>query len=382
MTLKKPKIIIILSLIAAIAVLAMVMVFLFVRRPADNYTNISTLGTPLITNISDPETAIIREGEVTSYQITLNKTVSYTEGTIVADGPASVVFVSGGGTDYTVSVRGESGTGKVLLTIPDGTFNDSNGNETSEAFKAGLVVDNTDKLKLLVEEYLADDVDNIGLFFYDINSEVSFGIGEDEQVYPASVSKLHTVVSLYDFAFENKIDINKEIDYTRGDYEAGTGILQGMDLTRPYDLLTLSDYAIIHSDNIAFNMILRVAGREEIRKNYGKVVGHDAVTQSGVIYMSAKDSYLFMRKIYENKEGNTLFSRLIDNMKNTTTAEKIAKYLPSGIVARKSGTFGAYSHDVAIVYDENPYILTVLTSSLGGSNEKIGQIAKLIHENR
>lgn len=247
-----------------------------------------------------------------------------------------------------------------------------------------VIIDKTPELKVLVENFLGDEIDKVGIVYYDINSQNSFEINADIQYFPASVSKLYAVITLYDLAFHNKIDISQEVYYTRSDYEAGSGIMQGMDLTKPYPLTTLAKYAIINSDNIAFHMVSRVVTRDEMRKNYESIIGHSVTRSSnGTMNMSAKDAYLIMKKIYYNDEKNIYYQEFLDSLQNTTATGKTREYLSQYTIARKGGDYQDYCHDATIVYAENPYILTIFTKGLADdADEKISLIAKLIDENR
>ena len=331
--------------------------------------------------ISDPIPKEIGEGEIAVYNITLNNPCTYIEGKITLSGPAEIQDISGEGREFTINVIGKKGSGNIKINIASGAFIDSEENQTKEISKEGLIVDNTPALKSLIEDYMGSDADKMGLFYYDINVGKSFEINADTPYHPASVSKLYAVITLYDYALEGKIDINKGIYYTTRDYEGGAGILRGMDLSKPYALSTLAEYAIIYSDNIAFHMIYRVLGWKDIKTHYDEIVGHEVTLTDATPNMSARDAYLILRRIYENKDNNFYYNDLIHNMQNTTATNKIRQYL-SHTIARKGGNYSNYHHDAAIIYADNPYILTVFSRGVVDANEKISQIAKLIDENR
>lgn len=79
-----------------------------------------------------------------------------------------------------------------------------------------------------------------------------------------------------------------------------------------------------------------------------------------------------MKSIY-NQGGQS-----INNLQNTSWDKvKIPKYLPVK-VAHKIGINGAYNHDVAVVYGNNPYVISIMTK--GGSDEFIAQLSKKIYD--
>jgi len=237
---------------------------------------------------------------------------------------------------------------------------------------------NYGELKNKIVNYINDDINNIGIAFYDLKNDEGFEINADIQFFPASVSKLYSIIILYDYNYKNKININNVYYYTGSDYEAGTGILQTMDLSRGYSLLSLSDYAIKYSDNIAYRMINRIIGKNNIKEYYENIIGHK--TTDNTFYVSANDAKKMLMKVYYNIDNNYLYDRLIDNMKNTIFPDRLAAHLPKEIVAHKIGNYGSYVHDVGIIYDDTPYILCILTKSVNNSYEKIADVSKIIYD--
>lgn len=235
----------------------------------------------------------------------------------------------------------------------------------------------TEKIKEDVLNYLGDDSQNIGLYYYDINSGKSFEINKDIRYRSASTAKLFTILCLYDYVHNNEIDINEQMYYISNDYEGGTGIMQGMDLSRPYTLKELADYSILHSDNIAFNMILRRLGYNNVINYYENIIDNSI---EGVITMSAYDGYKLLKKLYDNENNNPLYDDLLNNLKNTDFKNRIEEHLPIYSVAHKIGSYDSYIHDIGIIYCDNPYILTVFTNGLYNAEDKIGDVSKIIYD--
>lgn len=239
---------------------------------------------------------------------------------------------------------------------------------------------NYDELKKQVDDYIYENkINDIGITFYDLNNEKGFSINGDTEYFPASISKLYSVITLYDYAYQNKLNINGSYSYNESDYENGSGVLQNMDLTNSYTLLTLSDYAIVYSDNIAYRMINRIVGKKNIKENYESIIGHE--TNNVTFNVSPNDAFKMLQRVYYNENNNELYSRLINNMKNTIYEDRIAKYLPKDIVAHKIGNYNTYIHDIGIVYDDmTPYILCVFTNNVNDAYNKIADISKLIYD--
>ncbi|MBE6047004.1 MAG: serine hydrolase [Clostridium sp.] len=51
-------------------------------------------------------------------------------------------------------------------------------------------------------------------------------------------------------------------------------------------------------------------------------------------------------------------------MKQTTTHDRIDKYIPNDIVAHKIGDYERYVNDIGIIYTDEPYILAIYTEDV------------------
>lgn len=231
---------------------------------------------------------------------------------------------------------------------------------------------------------------NISLAFYNPRSAQGFDINGDKIYVAASVSKLHAVLNVYDYAFENNINLDEVyMKYSSSDFQGGSGILQSSpDLrTRNYSLSELCEIAITESDNIAWNMIRRYMSDKRSNTEYFKdLVNSNNVIVNGTYAMTANWGVSIMKKIYYNRENNFYYDKLIVDMKNTSKT-KIAEYLDEGITAHKTGAAYLngylYANDAAIIYSDSEYILTIFTKSKMSNDDMsklIGEISLVIYE--
>ena len=96
--------------------------------------------------------------------------------------------------------------------------------------------------------------------------------------------------------------------------------------------------------------------------------------------ISCNYARILLKKLYENKDNNYLYDRMKENLKNTVFKDRLALYLPDGIVAHKIGNYSSYIHDVGIIYTNNPYILCIMTNNLNNAYIKIADISKIVYE--
>lgn len=250
--------------------------------------------------------------------------------------------------------------------------------EEQERLKEQKRQEELSKIEPDIRNYLGTKISKVGIAFYDIKSGKGFSINGDKYYNAASTVKVQMNMVLFDMIKEGKLNIKQTVKYNSStDYEGGTGILQGKDKTKPFDLQTLSDYSIIYSDNIATRMIIRTIGRSEMKKRFGIKVGHTVPTENTV---TPNEELTFLKQLYENKDNNEYYTRLIGIMKETSFHDRLDKYVPKEIVAHKIGNYGAFVNDVGIVYTQNPYIIVVYTEGLQNAEETIAQINKMIYE--
>lgn len=235
-----------------------------------------------------------------------------------------------------------------------------------------------DTLESKIRTLIGNDIDNVGMVYYDVKSGKSIRINEDKQFVAASTIKVPINMLMYDMVQDNKININEKLKYEECDFEEGAGILQGKDLSSPISIKTLSDYSIRYSDNIAINMILRKVGIENKYDYMEEMLGHTVVHSGN--NTTPEDSCKILEKLYFNVDNNKYYDTMIQAMKKTEYHDRIDKYIPKEIVAHKIGDFGDCVNDIAIVNKENPYILVAFTEGVPEANEVIAKVSKLIYD--
>ena len=206
-----------------------------------------------------------------------------------------------------------------------------------------------------IKSYLGKNIGNVGISYYDINSGKQIVINGDKTFLAGSTVKVQMNMVLYDMFQKGQIS-----------------------LIRPIPIQTLSDYSILHSDNIATNMIIKKLGYQNMRNLIDEKLGH-ATDHSGN-YITANDETALLKLLYSNPQNNPFYNKLITNMKVTDFHDRIDLYIPQEIAAHKIGDYSNYVNDVGIVYTENPYILSVYTQGVSNASEVIGHISKMIYD--
>lgn len=250
---------------------------------------------------------------------------------------------------------------------------------TSNVDDTSVQVDKIGNAKKAAANYIGSK--DVGVYFIDLKNGKSFGINENKIYYSASTGKLPGILYTQKKLKDGTINTNTEFQYH--DYvnnisgamiRGGTGVLQNnVQEGEVVNVGTLLKYTCSYSDNLASNML----GYYVCDKNDGafKVYISNIVSRNIGTFakeFSAKETALLMKSI--NGEGG----QAISDLQNTSWDKvKIPKYLPVK-VAHKIGINGAYNHDVAVVYGNSPYVISIMTN--GSSDEFIAQLSKKIYD--
>lgn len=275
---------------------------------------------------------------------------------------------------YKASIQHKT-TSHSIATAKKVTVSKKSASESQELVK--LQSENqTEQNKLI--NYLGNNLNNIGIVYYDIDSKQEITINPNKVFLAGSTVKVQLNMVLANMFQSGQIKENEMLSYKSSDYEAGTGILQGQNLSNPFPITTLSDYSIIHSDNIATNMLLDRIGYQTFRNSVDTMLNQ--TTDHSGNYITPSQETTLLTELYENKNKNPYYSNIISDMKNTDFHDRLDKYIDHSIVAHKIGDYDDYVNDVGIFYTKKPYILTVYTQGVSNADEVIAQISKMIYD--
>ena len=241
-----------------------------------------------------------------------------------------------------------------------------------------MLYDNNYSLEDRIKIYLADDLDNIGLIYYNFENNNTININEDKKFIAASTYKVGLNLYAYYLNSIGKLDLDQYIEYLPEDYEEGTGILQDQYYIGSYKIQDLLDLSIIYSDNIATNMVGRyLGGHEAVRKNLYNLLKIDFPPEENIITPEIECKilkYIYEFSYYPN------FSHMLSVLTHSEYNDRLTKYIDSDIVAHKIGTYDTYIHDVGIVFNNSPYIIILYTHDIEDAEEKIANISNAIYQ--
>lgn len=240
-----------------------------------------------------------------------------------------------------------------------------------------------------LSQYIQGQGGRIGVYFRDVRSGASFGINEREPITAASSIKAPIVLYLLQQVADGKLHLEDTVAYQADtDYSSGAGVIQFFthDGAR-YSLGVLANLAISVSDNIAWKMLLRHLGKDNIAA-YFRSLGGETVYPDGANISTARDLGIYLQALLDFAGAHPdLGESLLQHMSHTIFDEEgIPPGVPDNVqVAHKVGTVTGVANDIGIVFlADRPYILCVMTDGVGQSIDDgfaaIEEISRLVYQ--
>ena len=255
----------------------------------------------------------------------------------------------------------------VKINYPDYTITAKEGAAyISECLKAPLTNEQlTDKLLKISEELenaFNESKYNFAFKYKDLYTGFSLSYNSSQPIFAASTIKAPEAIYIYKEAEKENIDLNDTIKYTNNYYNEGTGILKNTKFNIDYTISKLIEYSIIYSDNAA-HLMLNNKYKSNTMYNYWSNLGTTTIFKDNNAWgnINANDATIYMEELYnyyinENTYNEELLSYFDKSWKIISTPNNDIR------IASKSGWSNSSLHDVALIFDKNPYTLTILTN--------------------
>ncbi|AND80252.1 serine hydrolase [Streptococcus pantholopis] len=229
---------------------------------------------------------------------------------------------------------------------------------------------------LLTQKY---NQPNYSIFVKQLNTQKSAGINENTKMYAASVAKLATLYYTQEqiqdgkLKFTDKLKYISEVNNFKEAYNpSGSGKISKTADNKEYNVENLLKAVAQNSDNVATNIL-----GYYVAEQYDKDFQDEIDALSGMKWdmkernISAEAAANMMEAIYY-QDG-----KIIEYLSSTDYDDsRIAKDI-SVQVSHKIGDAYDYKHDVAIIYAEEPYIVSIFTDK--ASYDDITRIADDIY---
>lgn len=243
----------------------------------------------------------------------------------------------------------------------------------------------------------------LAYYYKDLTTGETVTYNADEILYSASLIKapyVYAILEENDNFEKNKQEFDEDgnMIYLEGEekynldevwtfdpitmMEDGSGEIMDMPSGTQMTWRELIEYSLLYSDNIAF---------AQLRERFGYTSFYKKVDEldikgvpKGFMNLSAHDCAIFLEEIYKYFETESENAEMMrDCMTKSKHLEMICANYPERTVAHKYGwDLGAF-HDMAIVFDEHPYLLVIMTDYEDGGEEPtefIGDVVELTKE--
>ena len=233
-----------------------------------------------------------------------------------------------------------------------------------------------------VQELLSSKYQNeqFSIYVKQLTTGKEAGLNENQKMYAASVTKLPYLYSVQekinqgDYQLDTKLKYVSEVNDFPGSYKPeGSGSLPKTADNKEYTIKDLITKTAKESDNVAHNILayyITNKSDEAFKTEMTTIAGEEwNVTDK---LASAKMAGQVMESIY-NQNGFVLESLSQTSFDN----QRIAKNI-SAKVAHKIGDADEFKHDVAVVYTDSPFIISIFTKN--SDYDTISKIAKDVYE--
>lgn len=224
------------------------------------------------------------------------------------------------------------------------------------------------ELETLTYKYPQFSEYDISFVYEDIESGFSVQYNPDKHYYIASVIKAPYAMYIYRKALAGEIDLEQTVIYTPSFKKDGTGVIQNMEFGQEFTIDELIKYAIEWSDNSAYAMLRSVIPEAEYIE-YTKTIGvtHSQDLQIKNIEKICTESAIsYGNALYQFFEEHNLYS---DRLKEYMLSTRNAMIYANAPVVRKYGWYEGYFLDLAVVYSQRPYVISIMGNFIHESDK-------------
>jgi len=181
---------------------------------------------------------------------------------------------------------------------------------------------------------------------------------------------------------EEKYDLSRSWTYDAETmYKEGSGVIKKEESGFQLTYRELIEHVILHSDNIALNVIREMFGTTAYTTE-AKKIGVKG-SSYGFMQLSAKDCSVWLKEMNLFMTENSVFmnetmtyGQWLKEMMLNAGFKILIQGGVSAEVAHKYGWDTNAFHDMGIVYDEHPYVLVIMTDLDEGSSAENNVVVK------
>lgn len=226
--------------------------------------------------------------------------------------------------------------------------------------------------------YIESNYDG-SLLYEDLNSGFSVSVNTDKIYYAASTIKVLDALYIYDKVSKDELSLDNELLYTKEFYVNSSVVLNKVKYNTKITLRDLVRYAIVYSDNSAHAMLVDFIGKDKL-KEFGNSLGATTTLNSTDNFgqISVTDAIIYMKAINKFINNNGVLGEELKSFFVQALYNDLEIPDLNIIAGHKYGYYGNNYHEIGIVYDDNPYVIAILT--LEGNQHNVEEIVKDINQ--
>lgn len=209
----------------------------------------------------------------------------------------------------------------------------------------------------------------IGFYYKNLITKEEIVYNEDESFLAASVIKLPILAVVFREAAKGNTDLSNFITVKHSDKVPSCGALNQFTNEPSVDIRTLNRLMISISDNTATNVLIKHFTIEKISKEFKEIgfnrteikrllFDSEASKQGKENVFSPKEIGCLLEQIYHRTFINDCVSKEMEEiLLEQQINHKIPGRLPDLKIAHKTGEDDGITHDVGIVYADEPFII-------------------------
>lgn len=209
-----------------------------------------------------------------------------------------------------------------------------------------------------------------GIYVSNLNDNMSFSYNADKYMFAASTVKLPFLYYCMEKIQSGQYKLTDTVLYREKFRRGGTGILQYYNSGGYWSIKTLIEYTMIYSDNVAYYMLLDHFGINGYN-NMLRANGFETFLNSTIRFgnVSPRMMAFYWGKIYNAYQKNPDLWKVLVNAGCMTTYSPIRDKIQGVAISNKTGWATASYHDSAIVFDNNSYVIVIMTTGEGYASD-------------
>lgn len=224
-------------------------------------------------------------------------------------------------------------------------------------------------IKSRLEHIYSNIPGKVSFYYKDLVTEEVIAFNENQPLIAASIIKIPVLIEILQMIEKGELSAGQRVTIWDKDKVPSCGALTYMDEGLEVTLRDLYTLMIIHSDNTATNILINMAGIDNVNKTLedlgssnsklNRLLFDSAGQKRGLEnYISSYDIGVLLEKIYRKEILTEGICQEIERvMKLQRLGSKIPYLLPKDLViGHKTGEDSGITHDMGIIYGDRPFV--------------------------